>query len=151
MKKTAKLALMAAGVMFLCGATIVRAERENIPKGYRAVTLDITAAEARSVKPGDEIDLLVQMENKNSHELSIMTMFQRVKVLDVVQTTASDITKYHIFVLFTAAEAQQALLANRNYDFSVVIRGTDDTELVPTTMTSLNSLFAGESKKNKTE
>ncbi len=145
----------------LLGVDEVATASLQIPKGYRAFSVKVTASSTGGslILPGDRVDVLVYVRTSNNgiNEVSTQTILQDVKVFavnqiynkDNIDTDGTAITAKTVSLLVTPAQAEKIALAEELGKIRLSIRSPDDDLTADVSGAQLQSIFGNGEKSDR--
>ena len=137
----------------LIGANELKNASPEIPKGFRAVAVrvDAVSGSANMIVPGDRVDVLVFLSKNPAHniqETQTKTILQDVKVFAVDANIQQDFDQEEtavaaktISLLVTPAQAEKVTLASEMGSIRLVLRNSDDNQIVETGSTDTSEVL----------
>lgn len=132
---------------------------QDIPKGFRVIGVKVDAATSGGslLVPGDKVDVVVYLENRQASEraTTAKTILQNVKVFAVNQVYNAEqavgngdeggntIAAKTVSLLVKLEQAEKLALAEQLGKIELVIRGPEDEEVGETDGVEVASLFNG--------
>lgn len=136
-------------VILLTAATTASAGELKVPDGFRATVISALPIEAKHLKPGDRVDMLVTIPPSDTNPSRLTaTLLQNVLVLAASHKTGDS----SVILALNPQEAQYALLAQfEKYRVNFIIRGKGDTKSHTMEVATLKRLFNDEPEKDASE